>query len=153
MNIRPFAIADEQALWALFRQSVHQVNKADYTPAQLLAWAPDDDNPQWFYQRIRDIKPYVLEMIGEIVAYADLQPDGVIDQFFCHPDWVGQGLGQRLFAYLQERASERGLTRLSADVSITARPFFERLGFVVLEEQEVELRGQRLINFKMQRVL
>ena len=51
--------------------------------------------------------------------------------------------------HLQRIADERGITTLYANVSTTARPFLERMGFSVLEEQRVELRGQVLTNYRM----
>lgn len=56
-------------------------------------------------------------------------------------------------AHLEQLARSKGVTEMSSDVSITARPFFEAKGFVVDEEQFVEIRGQVLRNFKMVRKL
>jgi quinol monooxygenase YgiN len=45
------------------------------------------------------------------------------------------------------------LTELTADVSITARPFFERHGFTVEAEQHPVLDGMPLTNYKMKKKL
>ena len=37
-------------------------------------------------------------------------------------------------------------------VSITARPFFEKRGYRVVKEQQVERRGIRLTNFVMEKM-
>ena len=47
------------------------------------------------------------------------------------------------------RAASLGLSRLSADVSITARPFFECMGFQLVRTQEVVRQDIRLRNFVM----
>jgi putative acetyltransferase len=39
---------------------------------------------------------------------------------------------------------------LWSDVSITAKPFFERQGFVVIKQQTVNLRGVDLDNYLME---
>jgi len=54
---------------------------------------------------------------------------------------------QRMIAWVQSRS----VRRLVSDVSITARPFFERAGFRLVEAQEVERQGVRLQNFRMER--
>ena len=51
------------------------------------------------------------------------------------------------------RDSDKGISRLYSEVSITARPFYERMGFKVVKEQQVEMRGQVLTNFVMEKHL
>jgi putative acetyltransferase len=43
---------------------------------------------------------------------------------------------------LKAEAASRGLSRLYCEASITARPFFEAMGFVALEQRQLERRGQ-----------
>lgn len=53
-----------------------------------------------------------------------------------------------------ERLSlERATPSLTTNASITARPFFERFGFVVLAEQHPVTRGVRLTNYRMEKRL
>ncbi len=47
--------------------------------------------------------------------------------------------------------NQQGICRFYSEVSITARPFYERLGFKVVQEQTVEVRGQTLNNFVMEK--
>ena len=49
--------------------------------------------------------------------------------------------------------SVRGVSRYFSEVSITARPFYEHLGFTVVNEQEVEMRGVKLTNYVMEEVV
>lgn len=46
-----------------------------------------------------------------------------------------------------------GLARLFTEAGITARPFFEARGFVVLAPQVVTCRGVEFVNYRMERVL
>jgi hypothetical protein len=52
-----------------------------------------------------------------------------------------------------EEAQRLGVARLFTEASITARPFFESQGFVVLTPQVVTLRGAEFVNYRMERVL
>ena len=48
MDLRLCTQADLPAVLNLFRTSVHTLCRADYTPAQLSAWAPaDTDEAPW----------------------------------------------------------------------------------------------------------
>jgi putative acetyltransferase len=50
-------------------------------------------------------------------------------------------------------AKQQDMPQLSADVSITAKPFFEINGFKVVKQQAVPTRGQILVIFKMIKAL
>jgi putative acetyltransferase len=66
---------------------------------------------------------------------------------------VGRGVGRRLYEAAEREAGELGLESVSTEASLTARPFFERLGFRVVREQTVVRRGVGLTNFVMEKRL
>jgi putative acetyltransferase len=44
-----------------------------------------------------------------------------------------------------------GMTRFYSEVSLTARPFYERFGFNVVKEKQMELKEQKLTNFVVEK--
>jgi putative acetyltransferase len=100
--------------------------------------------------RIRELKPFVLEIDGIIVVYADLQLDGYIDHFFVAGKYSRQGLGSLLMSHIIENAITKGITTLTADVSMNAQNFFTRFGFVIVEQRSRMMQGIVLPNFLMQ---
>ena len=64
-----------------------------------------------------------------------------------------KGVGARLFNEIEARALELGLTNITTDASITARPFFERRGFQLVKENGIERDGVELINYAMEKLL
>ena len=46
MRIRSYVRRDAEAIVRLFYDTVHRANAADYTPAQLEAWAPEVPDPE-----------------------------------------------------------------------------------------------------------
>lgn len=95
----------------------------------------------------------MVEEDGAIIGYADLQPDGYIDHFYCHYDWQGRGVGSLLMQRIHNDVRKNGIIKLYANISITAKPFFVSKGFKELEKQMVSVRGQQFINFKMEKWL
>jgi len=155
MLIRPFRQGDEDALRRVFFSAVHGVASKDYSAEQIEAWAPAPkgaDRAPWA-ERMRAIRPFVAEADGVILGYADVQPNGYIDHFFVAAPAARGGVGSSLMARLHEEAAVRGTACLFADVSITARPFFEKWGFAVEAQQTVAIRGVPLINFRMRKAL
>lgn len=68
---------------------------------------------------------------------------------FVHNDFQGLGVARNLMNHILLAAREQTLSELSTDARITARPFFERSGFHVVREQDVQLRGQTFRNYRM----
>jgi len=138
---------------ALFIGSVRKVASRDYDPDQIMAWAPDVlDRDRWL-ARQGSRPTWVATISGEIAGFSDLEPDGHIDMMYVHADHQGRGVAKSLLLHIERVARVQGLGRLYTEASITARPFFERHGFGVISAQEVERRGQRLINYRMERRL
>ncbi len=151
MEVRKFRYGEEVELWKLFYNTIHNVNVKDYDENQIEAWAPDDLDINIAIQKFREIDPFVVIKEGKIVGYADIQSDGYIDHFYCHHEFQRQGIGKSLFAVLEEVAKENGIIEMYSNVSITARPFFEAMGFSVEKEQVIQVGEQKLKNYKMVR--
>lgn len=152
LTIRRYRKGEEPLLWTLFFNTVHNINIRDYSLAQVSAWAPHDVDPAIWKQKIQEINPFVAEWGGKIAGYADVQADGLIDHFFCDMSCQGKGIGRALMEALFDEGRRLGVTRYYAYVSITARPFFEHMGFTVVKEQQVDVRGAVLPNFVMENV-
>ena len=153
MEIRRFRPGDEAALFNVYFTAIHEVASRNYSPEQVEAWAPADLDTDLWANRVRGIRPYVVELGGEIVGYADLQPDGYVDHFFVSGAHPRQGIGTRLMARIHEEARSLGLTELTSDVSTTAEPFFALHGFKVVERRFPVLRGVTLQNALMRKEL
>lgn len=151
--IREYQSADAPALWQLFYDTIHKVNIRNYSLEQVNAWAPLDVDLDRWTKRFESRATFVAEDGTTILGFAELESSGHIDRFYCHAECQGQGVGTQLLNRIEGEASSRGITRLYTEASITALPFFERRGFIVIREQEVECRGVLLTNFVMTKTL
>ncbi len=149
LHIRSHKEGEEPALFAVYYSAIHQVACRDYTPEQIQAWAPVDLDPSLWKRRILGINPFVAELSGNIVGYADLQPTGYIDHFFVSGHYSRQGIGSQLMRHLLSEAGAQGIRELTADVSRTAQPFFEKFGFTVVEQRAPVVRGVAIPNALM----
>ena len=153
VRIRSYEAGDAPALARLFYETVHAVNRGDYSPEQLRAWAPEIPDPEAWHARMSSRCTLVAEEDGVAVGFVELERDGHLDMLYLHKDAVGRGVGSRLYRAVEQIVRERGLGRIFTEASITARPFFERQGFRVVGEQAVALRDARLTNFAMEKSL
>ena len=150
MKIRIYEIADTEEIMKLFYDTIHEVNIHDYTQEQVAAWAPANMDIEVWIKSLGSKFTYVAEE-DKIIGFAELEANGHIDRFYCHKDFQRKGVGKKLLEQIELKADSLGVEKLFTEASITAKPFFESQGFIVINKQEVERRGQKLINFVMEK--
>ena len=145
LTIRMYEERDFPALCALFLRAVKETASADYSPRQIAAWAQVDE-ARWRQK---------LAASRVLVAINDASPvgfitavDDYIDLLFVSPDYSRQGVASALLNTLLRQLPERAYR---VEASITAKPFFARHGFTVIQPQEVTARGERFLNYLMRR--
>jgi putative acetyltransferase len=136
----------------LFRDTIRTVNARDYDAAQVAVWSSSAELVDRWLDRIARQHFLLAEHAGALAGFASLEGD-YFDVLYVHHALQGQGVARMLAEAIEGEARRRGVTVLRSDVSITARPFFERRGFVVVCPQVVEREGVLLRNFKMEKVL
>lgn len=151
--VRKAKIEDAEELATLFFETVHAINKKDYTEEQIQAWAPQVWTAEGTAERLKDHITWVAVANDRIVGFVELKTSGYIDCFYCHKDFQRRGIGSLLFNSVEAAADKKRMQTLFADVSITAVPFFTHLGFEIMEEQQVIKNGVSLTNFRMELVL
>ena len=75
---------------------------------------------------------------------------GYLDRLYVHKDYQRQGVATAICDEL-ERAVKAG--KYTTHASITARPFFQKRGYRVVREQQVERCGILLTNFVMEKLI
>ena len=152
-GIRYYEAGDAPEIVRLFFETVHSVNRADYSNEQLEAWAAGVPDPEEWHGRMAGRRTLVAEEGGEVVGFAELEYDGRLDMFYVRKDAVGRGVGRRLYEAVERNARGQGLGWIFTEASITARPFFEQQGFRVVREQMVSRRSVSMANFVMEKEL
>lgn len=153
MTIRRYFPEDAPALAALFARTVRAVNAADYSPEQVEAWVAGVHDFVPWRERLGRATTLVAEHAHGVAGFATLESGGYLDLLFVDPAHLRNGVATRLLAALIAHPNSIGLRRIETEASITARPFFERRGFRVVREQEVEQRGVKFRNCLMVREL
>jgi putative acetyltransferase len=152
MKIRKFNKSDIAQITELFYQTVHTINKKDYTQEQLDAWVPKDQDYSQYLNLHANIA-YVVEIDGTIAGFADAVENGYIDRLYVHKDFQRQGIATFLLKKLEQVFKQLNTKEFSADVSITARPFFEKHGYKVVKEHYEKVRGVYITYFNMSKKL
>jgi len=151
--VRPYDDKDGPRLLEIFHDAVHRGAAGEYSEEQRRAWAPENMDLAAFTAALTTQQTWVAEIDGTVVGFSDLAPNGYVNMMFAHPDYQGQGIATTLLSQVEHAATTQGMQRLITEASVTARPFFEKRGFMLTAEQWVPLRGQTLTNFLMEKWL
>ncbi len=153
MLVRTHRVGDIPGISRLYYDTIHHINSHDYTREQVDAWAPAVPDVDFWKERFKKYRVYVAEEDKQVVGFTELAATGHIDCFFVHHEWQRRGVGTRLMDRLVRTAGKEKMLRLSAEVSITAVPFFREREFIVLEENETIRQTVKLKQFTMERWL
>lgn len=152
--LRSATSSDVPALKALFQGTVTSVNRRDYSAAETADWASCGDDENRWRELIETLDFIAVEdEDGEVVGFASLSAEGCLHSMFVHKDFQRRGVASLLYAAIERRAAARGLRLIRSEVSLTARPFFEKMGFAVDEEQQKKANRLRLTNYRMSKKL
>lgn len=153
MKIRLFETQDAESIAQLFHDTVRTVNRGDYSSSQVEAWAPDNLHFRDWAAVCSSRFTFVAEDAGVIAGFGELEPNGHIDCFYCHKNYQRCGVGKQIYEAIEAKAIELVLNRLFVEASITAKPFFERMGFSLVQEQKVARREETFVNYAMEKFL
>jgi len=164
VRIRQYLPEDGSATLEVFLRAVRETASSDYSEREIAAWAPEDiDLAAW--SRTRAAADTRVALIGdEVVGFIDLMvsvadidgltaaaESGHIDMLFVDPSFGRRGIASALFDSVLANARSLGMRALTVEASRTARPFFARNGFELVEAQRVERDGVFLTRFRMRR--
>lgn len=149
MILRKYRPSDCADMAKLFYDTVHKINAKDYSNEQLDAWASGNINLEAWDASFLEHNTFVAEIDGNIVGFADMDNTGYLDRLFVHKDFQSMGIATALVNELEQSARASGIFRFETYASITARPFFEKRGYIVEFENQVIRKGITLVNYKM----
>lgn len=154
ITTRPYNKNDAHDLSLIYYNTIHNINSKDYTPGQINAWAPTSSLEIKDWQKKWERIPPIIALINDqIVGFSEFEPNGHIDCFYVHHLFQGRGIGNFLMIKIEEKAHSNNITKIYAEVSISAKPFFIRKGFKVIKQQIVTIRNQELQNFIMEKYI
>ena len=155
--IRPASHHDSREFLDIHHRSVHGLAVRHYTPDIIKAWAPpvSDDDVRNFERNDDGEIRLIAELDGVAVGIGALVVvDAELRACYVSPEAARQGVGSAIVSEIERIAKTHGLTQLTVQASINAEPFYEALGYEVIERGEHVLRGgQAMAAVKMTKKL
>lgn len=148
MQLREYQHDDCGLLAELFHETVHSVNAQDYSSEQLDAWSPGTVDLQDWDRSLSAHRTIVAVEGSEIIGFGDMDSSGYLDRLFVSKHRQREGVATAICDELERWASGKPIRTRA---SVTARPFFEQRGYVVVEEVQAIRRGVALTSFLMEK--
>lgn len=147
MIIRKYQSKDCAEMAELFYNTVHTINARDYTKEQLEVWATGKIDLEKWNQSFGEHYSIVAVEDGILTGFGDIEKTGYLNRLYVHKDYQKKGIATAICDKLEHKIQGKIVTH----ASITARPFFEKRGYQVVKEQQVERQGIFLTNFVMEK--
>jgi len=153
MLIKQASVKDLDDIIHLFKETIENVNSKDYSFEQITVWSNGAyKKERWIAKIVQQF--FILATIEDkIVGFGSMTRDGYLDFLYVSKDHQRTGIATAIYNSLEQFAKHNELNNIVSDVSITAKPFFDKQGFEVIQKQEVEIDEINLTNYKMQKSL
>jgi putative acetyltransferase len=153
IGLRPFLPLDAERCKSIFAASIAELAIEDYSEEQCEAWIAAAEDVKAFGKRLGEALTLMATVEGESAGFATLKGADIVDMIYVDPEFARRGVGAALLDALTKLATARGAVRLTADVSDTAKPLFERQGYVSERRNLVTLGDEWLANTTMSKTL
>lgn len=151
--IRAAQQSDVIELRDLYKNTVLAVNRRNYSQEEVEDWASCGDDLHKIGEMIETHYFIVaVNQLSQIVGFSSITSQGYLHSMFVHKDFQGKGVATILLDDIERHALVAGIMRITSEVSITARPFFEKRGYMVEIEQRRRANQLCLTNFWMVKV-
>ena len=152
-GLRPYLPADAPLLAMIFQESIEELTGDDYSAGQQAAWAKEADDLEAFSERLGGQLTLIATLDNSPVGFASLRDNEHIDMLYVHPAVARQGIASVLVDALEKLAAARGAKRIAVDASDTAKPLFDKRGYVAEQRNSAPLGGEWIANTTMQKTL
>lgn len=154
INVRIGNQQDINQLWTLFKLTIANDQTGKYSEEEKAIWINSPQQERW--EKAMTEQHFLLaEMEGNnnLIGFISSTPQGYIDFIYVHPNHQRKGVAQLLLDHITEYANTMNISHLSSDVSLIARPFFEKNGFKIVSKNENRRGKVTLINFSVKKGL
>ena len=145
--------SDLEDLIRVFKSSIKTAAVKDYSQNEIKEWLKSATNSNRWEALLNEQYVLVVEQDQLIIGFVTLKAPDYLDFIYVHGDYLRQGIAQQLLNAVIDKVKVMKGASLISDVSITAKPFFEKNGFNVVYENQNQRGSEVLINYRMELML
>lgn len=156
-NIRKTRLEDMAGVMDAHRRSILELCSKDYRSDQIQAWANINYSKDIWQRNVESEFHYVVERENQIEGFchARIHENGIgeIQGLYFTNKISGLGIGRKIFEHSMKHFYEHKCPRVQITGTKTAKGFYEKMGFRVIEESVIPIRGVDVECFRMELIL
>ena len=152
MHIREATTEDLDEILNLFDETVRNVNSKDYSSHQIQVWSSAKNRNLWT-EKIKNQSFLVAISNEKIVGFSSIDSVGYLDFMYVHCQHLRKGIATALINRIEAIAADQSNDSIWSSVSITAKPFFIKKGYLQFDSEMKEIDGVSFTNALMKKVL
>ena len=119
----------------LIKRSIRELCFEDHqdNPEHYEGWL-DARSEEWIKETIfePETQGFIILINGSIAGISHIKKEGLITLCYVHPNYIGKGVGQMLMELVEKAAVDWRLPKITLTATATAKPFYEKNGYVEL---------------------
>lgn len=135
----------------LIQENTDQVTTNNYSSVQKKVWKIANE-PEQIKQQLMERQVFCCFQGEALVGVIGLKETEVVGLYVDHRQ-LGKGIGKRLLLHLESYAREMGARVLTLSATPAGRPFYEKNGFVSVENVDVIIDNTVFVETLMRKVL
>jgi len=136
LQIRKAEPAEAAIIGPLVQRAIRARNAADYEPA-IIEMMCANFEPAKFLERMAERDVFAAVQDGTIIGTVSFSlPRAKLYSLFIEPSVQRGGIGRRLVHYIEQHAARLGCAELQLSAAITAKPFYDHLGYATIRFEE-----------------
>ncbi|MEE6248822.1 MAG: GNAT family N-acetyltransferase [Bdellovibrionota bacterium] len=153
IKIRKTKLEDIDAVMRVHSSSIRDLCSNDYSEDQIQLWsAVNYDEGIWQNSVLRE-HHLVLEVDGEIMGFChscvQLDGTGEIRELYLSKQIAGKGYGREIIEQSLDYLKNESCKKILINSTITAKAFYEKIGFQCEREKTVKVRNTELLTYSM----
>lgn len=151
-SLRPYLPDDLPLLYEIRLSAIEELTADDYEDAQRRAWAEAASDERALGETLRKGLSLIALREGAAVGFIVLA-GALIDQLYVHPAVARTGVADALVDAVEKLAGARKIAAIEVAASDTAKPLFDKRGYVALSRETIALEGVWLGRTRMKKAL
>tara|TARA_B100000700_G_C15050620_1_gene860097 strand:+ start:1551 stop:2066 length:516 start_codon:yes stop_codon:yes gene_type:complete len=151
--LKPYQKSDCQTVREIYSDAVNSLGNTFYTHDQIHAWSHIPWIPGLLDNVLVNGKGWISYQGNEPAAFCIRYPSNRVALLYCKGEYSRKGHATKLLSRIEIDAINQEIYYLSTEASFFSYPLFLRLGWSVLEIQNIFIAGVPFERFRMSKTI
>jgi putative acetyltransferase len=155
--IRKAKLDDMKSVMRAHKLSIEEICSKDYTSEQIAKWADVNYSNDFWEKSVQEENHFLIEVANSIEGFCHSMVhengDGEIKGLYFTKVINGRGIGREVFELSIDFLRQNRCPKVFIFATKTAKGFYEKMGFVEIDQLLINVRGADLECFKMEKNL